>query len=64
MWKRKENITAVVRFARCLGVCGYCSEAWILFCVKTANIKIYPSNTNMSQFHPRPIFTTRLEPSY
>ena len=31
--KRKEIITAVVRYAWYLGVCGYCSEAWILFCV-------------------------------
>jgi len=33
MWKRKGNITAVVRHAWYLGVCGYCNEAWILFCV-------------------------------
>jgi len=33
MWNRKENITAVVRYAWYLGVCGYCSEAWSLFCV-------------------------------
>ena len=35
MWKRKrkENITAVVKYVCCLVACGYCSEAWILFCV-------------------------------
>ena len=31
--KEKENVPAAVRYAWYLGVCGYCSEAWILFCV-------------------------------
>jgi hypothetical protein len=29
----KKNVTALVRYMWYLGVCGFCSEVWILFCV-------------------------------